>query len=161
MFALSCYSYRVRIDVCVCVHIYVRVCVRVCVRMCPYACERVRYLVLLVAVQQGLGSGHVVGQLVSVDQRLHLRHPAGQVPEVSREALQPGRTNTHTHTHKHKHTRVTTGTTVSTMQGDSRQLDRSSLGFGALLKGHLHTRLGGAGDGTSNLVAPSQPSSTS
>lgn len=45
---------------------------------------------LLVAIEEGLGSSHVVGQLVSVDQSLHLSHPAGQVTEVSGEALQSG-----------------------------------------------------------------------
>lgn len=56
----------------------------------PWLCGWGRgYLVLLVAVQQRLGSSHVIGQLVSVDQCLHLRHPAAQVPEVCGEALQP------------------------------------------------------------------------
>lgn len=45
---------------------------------------------LLVPVQQRLGSGHVVGQLVGINQSLHLRHPAGQIPEVSGETLQTG-----------------------------------------------------------------------
>lgn len=45
-------------------------------------------LVLLVPVQKSFCPGDVIGQLVSVDQGLHLRHPAGQVPEVRNEALQ-------------------------------------------------------------------------
>lgn len=44
---------------------------------------------LLMAIQQSLSSSHVIGQLISIDQRLHLRHPAGQIPEVCGEALQP------------------------------------------------------------------------
>lgn len=46
---------------------------------------------LLVAVQQSLCSSHIIGQLVSIDQGFHLCHPAGQIPEVSSEALQAGR----------------------------------------------------------------------
>lgn len=44
---------------------------------------------LLVAVQQSLGSCHVIGQFIGIDQSLHLRHPAGQIPEVCGEPLQP------------------------------------------------------------------------
>lgn len=44
---------------------------------------------LLVAVEQGLSSSHIVGQLVCVDQSLHLGHPAGQITEICSEALQP------------------------------------------------------------------------
>lgn len=55
----------------------------------PTCGKRRRYLVFLMAVQQRLSSGYVIGQFVSIDQGLHLRHPAGQIPEVSSEALQP------------------------------------------------------------------------
>lgn len=51
--------------------------------------RRRRYLVFLMAIQQSLRSSHVIGQFVGIDQRLHLRHPAGQIPEVGGEALQP------------------------------------------------------------------------
>lgn len=43
---------------------------------------------LLVAVQQSFSSSHVIGQFVSIDQSFHLRHPAGQIPEVCSETLQ-------------------------------------------------------------------------
>lgn len=44
---------------------------------------------LLVAVEQGLSSSHIVGQLICIDQSLHLCHPAGQITEICSEALQP------------------------------------------------------------------------
>lgn len=47
------------------------------------------HLVLLVPIEESFGSGYVVRQLVCVDQSLHLSHPAGEVPEVCSEALQP------------------------------------------------------------------------
>lgn len=45
---------------------------------------------LLVTIQQSFRSSHVIGQFVSVNEGFHLRHPAGQIPEVSSEALQAG-----------------------------------------------------------------------
>lgn len=46
---------------------------------------------LLVAVEQSLRSGDIIGQFVGIDEGFHLRHPAGQIPEVSSETLQPGK----------------------------------------------------------------------
>lgn len=50
------------------------------------------YLVLLVPVQKGFRPGHIIGELVCVDEGFHLSHPAGKVAEVSEEALKPGKT---------------------------------------------------------------------
>lgn len=47
------------------------------------------YLVLLVPVQKGFRPGHIIGELVCVDEGFHLSHPAGKVAEVSKEALKP------------------------------------------------------------------------
>lgn len=47
------------------------------------------YLVLLVPVQKGFRPGHIIGELVCVDEGFHLSHPAGKVAEVSEEALKP------------------------------------------------------------------------
>ena len=47
---------------------------------------------LLMSIQQGFGTSHVVGQLICVDEGFHLGDPAGEVPEVSEEALKPTET---------------------------------------------------------------------
>lgn len=44
---------------------------------------------LLMPVQQGFRPGHVIGELICVDEGFHLSHPAGQVTEVSKESLKP------------------------------------------------------------------------
>lgn len=49
------------------------------------------YFMLLVAVKQSLRSGDIIGQFVGIDESFHLSHPAGQIPEVSSETLQPGK----------------------------------------------------------------------
>lgn len=47
---------------------------------------------LLVSVQKGFRPGHIIGELVCIDEGFHLSHPAGEVAEVSKEALKPGKT---------------------------------------------------------------------
>lgn len=42
---------------------------------------------LLMPVQQGFSPGHVIGELICIDEGFHLSHPAGEVAEVSKEAL--------------------------------------------------------------------------
>lgn len=44
---------------------------------------------LLMSVQQGFSPGHVIGELICIDEGFHLSHPAGEVAEVSKEALKP------------------------------------------------------------------------
>lgn len=42
---------------------------------------------LLMPIEQGFSPGHVVGKFICIDEGFHLSHPAGEVTEVSKEAL--------------------------------------------------------------------------
>ena len=46
------------------------------------------HLVFLVAFHESLGTRHVLGQLVRVDQGLHVMHPGDQVAVVGHKALE-------------------------------------------------------------------------
>lgn len=46
-------------------------------------------------IQQGFGSGHIVGKFICVDEGFHLSDPAGEVSEVGKEALKPGKPKVH------------------------------------------------------------------
>ena len=49
---------------------------------------RILYLVFLVSLQQGLCPCHILGQLISRDDCLHVMDPADQVTVVRQEAMQ-------------------------------------------------------------------------
>lgn len=44
---------------------------------------------LLMPVEQGFSPGHIIGELICIDEGFHFSHPAGEVAEVSKEALKP------------------------------------------------------------------------
>jgi hypothetical protein len=46
------------------------------------------YLVFLVSLEQSLGAGHVLGELVGRDDGLHVVDPRDQVAEVGQEPVQ-------------------------------------------------------------------------